>query len=601
MTTKIQRKNIFLILISLFVIAGMLLSGCSKSSAETTREKKKKNASKTEDTSEITEETETEATEKETTTEPDTSETTETLDPDRVRIAGTYEGFAIKTKAEAHPENGSVNNFPIIQEGRNFRLILNEDGTAGWEDDKEGNRTITEWKATGEDLSIVFSDISLSGVERNGVILVEDTDKYWYFISPSANVSSLWAITEAEAKVERGDDYLFARAGTELNLSEASKLYQEAPDAGCGKGWYKLGYMAQHYSLKEDHYKTALSYYQKASDAGSLYGLVGQGTLYEFGSGVDMDKDKAFSLYQQAAEGGCLQGYNRVASMYRLGTAPGLSAPSGNKAIELYQKALESPYWYEKAFSTNGIGLVYDRATSDTSKDDAKSAEWLTKASEMGYPSGYYNLAMNYKTGDGVPQDFVKARTLFNEAAARGDGDAYYQIGLLFEYGQGVQKTYDTAFKCFQKAAEYGNANAMYKMGRFYELGYGIEQSFTKTMDCYLVAAREKVPNAYGAIGYMFSEGEGGTKDDARALEWWLKGAELQDPQSTANVGWSYHYGHGVSIDYAKALEYYTLAMKYSKAQNSTHDIEYTTNAINKLLSEGHITQEQADKALAGG
>ena len=603
MAAVFKKWRVITVLGTMILVTGFLMSGCSKSSKESERETKTKKETEEvsdvsgEDTSEDTVVTKTE-TSKETTTEP--SETTIPLDPERVRVAGTYEGYAIKTKASAYPENGSVNDFAIIQKGRSFRLILNEDGTAKWEDSKEGDREINDWSASDNKVTINFASGTLNAVLKDGIILVEETDKYWYFVSTGVSVNADWAITEDEAKVERGDDYLFARKNTEYNPSEAVKLYTAAGEAGVGKGWQRLGYYYQHKTLAEGHYDKAISYYDKAIELGCPLGYYSKGNMYLDGAGVDKNPDTALSYFKQAVDGGCLMGYNGMGEMCYNGTAHGISGPDGNKAIEYFNKALASNDWLEKAFATNHIGIVYHEGTGSLTPDPAKAEEWYKKAMDLGYPVAYYNYGHLFYKGAFGTQDYVKARSYYNEAAARGSGSAYYDLGRIFENGNGVNKSLETAFQCYMKAYEYGNAKSAYKIGRCYDGAYGVDQNYTKAMDFYLVGAREKVPEVFGWIGCMFSDGKGGTQDDAKAIEWWTKGYALKNSHSATNLGWTYQYGKSVPIDYDKALFYYAEAIVFARTDDTNQHRNYAEDHIQKLLNEGHITQEQADAAMEG-
>jgi TPR repeat protein len=46
------------------------------------------------------------------------------------------------------------------------------------------------------------------------------------------------------------------------------------------------------------------------------------------------------------------------------------------------------------------------------------AVSWYRKAAEQGEASGQYNLGIMYRTGRGVPQDYVQAHMWFNLAAS---------------------------------------------------------------------------------------------------------------------------------------------------------------------------------------
>ena len=71
------------------------------------------------------------------------------------------------------------------------------------------------------------------------------------------------------------------------------------------------------------------------------------------------------------------------------------------------------------------------------------------------------NLGLLYQNGQGVPQDYVKAREWYEKAADKGSAFAMTNLGLLYQNGRGVPQDYGKARKWYEKAADKGNAYAM--------------------------------------------------------------------------------------------------------------------------------------------
>jgi TPR repeat protein len=74
------------------------------------------------------------------------------------------------------------------------------------------------------------------------------------------------------------------------------------------------------------------------------------------------------------------------------------------------------------------------------------------------------NLGSLYANGQGVAQDYTKARELFQKAADEGEAIGMTNLGLLYENGQGVAQDYAKARELYEKAAKLGEANAMAKV-----------------------------------------------------------------------------------------------------------------------------------------
>ena len=68
-----------------------------------------------------------------------------------------------------------------------------------------------------------------------------------------------------------------------------------------------------------------------------------------------------------------------------------------------------------------------------------------------------FNLGVLYAKGQGVPQDYAKARELFEKAAAQGNADGQVRLGMLYAYGGGVPQDYAKAHMWLSLAATQGN------------------------------------------------------------------------------------------------------------------------------------------------
>jgi TPR repeat protein len=71
------------------------------------------------------------------------------------------------------------------------------------------------------------------------------------------------------------------------------------------------------------------------------------------------------------------------------------------------------------------------------------------------------NLGKLYQYGQGVAQDYAKARDWYEKAAANGYANAMSSLGWLYQNGQGVAQDYAKARELYEKAADQGNARAM--------------------------------------------------------------------------------------------------------------------------------------------
>ena len=69
---------------------------------------------------------------------------------------------------------------------------------------------------------------------------------------------------------------------------------------------------------------------------------------------------------------------------------------------------------------------------------------------------GCYNLGNLYSSGQGVKQDYKKARELYSKACDIGHVDGCYNLGVLYLNGQGVRQDKRRAKEYFGKACDMG-------------------------------------------------------------------------------------------------------------------------------------------------
>ena len=132
------------------------------------------------------------------------------------------------------------------------------------------------------------------------------------------------------------------------------------------------------------------------------------------------------------------------------------------------------------------IGQLLPKMDIDTNKD--VFAEFQAGA-DHGDATSMWNLGVLYANGQGVAQDYAKAREWYQKAVDKGSADAMYKLGNLYDDGQGVAQDYAKAREWYQKAADKGSAEAMFTLGLHYDYGQGVAQDFAKAREWYEKAA----------------------------------------------------------------------------------------------------------------
>ena len=99
------------------------------------------------------------------------------------------------------------------------------------------------------------------------------------------------------------------------------------------------------------------------------------------------------------------------------------------------------------------------------------------RLANQGNASAQYNLGVMYYEGEGVRQDYIKARQWYEKAANQGNAKAQYNLGNAYSRGKGVRQDYAKAAQWFEKSANQGDALAQYNLGLMYENGAGVRQN----------------------------------------------------------------------------------------------------------------------------
>lgn len=122
-----------------------------------------------------------------------------------------------------------------------------------------------------------------------------------------------------------------------------------------------------------------------------------------------------------------------------------------------------------------------DRAQESAGSRDAGAAINLLKsAAARGEVQAQVNLALKYQYGEGVPQDYAKAKEWNEKAAAQGNRLATSNLGVLYEHGWGTKQDYAKAMKLYRRAAAMGLPMACNNIGYMYDKGLGVKRDYVE-------------------------------------------------------------------------------------------------------------------------
>lgn len=107
------------------------------------------------------------------------------------------------------------------------------------------------------------------------------------------------------------------------------------------------------------------------------------------------------------------------------------------------------------------------------------------RAGNAGVTEAMANLGLMYSDGQGVAQNYTRAKEWYEKAARAGDALSMNNLGVLYDQGNGVEQDYVRARQWFEKAASAGDATAMRNLGVLYERGKGVGRDYRQAKQWY--------------------------------------------------------------------------------------------------------------------
>jgi len=182
------------------------------------------------------------------------------------------------------------------------------------------------------------------------------------------------------------------------------------------------------------------------------------------------------------------------------------------------------------------VCVAYSPSSYGLSSEDAKVAKLLA-AAQHGTVTAQIELAADYMTGNGVPQNPGLAARWYEQAARSGDADAQNQIGHFYQIGFGVPADLARARSWYQLAASSGSTSGKLNLGVLYLSGLGVPKDASFAKQLFEEAADKGDGTAAGYLGVMYYFGMAGPVDMAAAERWFERGVRLHDPIAGYNLG----------------------------------------------------------------
>lgn len=235
-----------------------------------------------------------------------------------------------------------------------------------------------------------------------------------------------------------------------------------------------------------------------------------------------------------------------------------------------YFLLVASKYWRKD-------GRLVDNFKPGTDKIAAKAAGFIGRM---------------YLRGDGLPQNFERARVWFERGIKLRDAQSQYGMGLMLLNGWGGKENVKRASELFQFAAAADYAPAQVELGRLY-LDQGDEEDLRVANNFFELAARYGNIEAHYYLAEMLYHGVGREKACSMALGYYKNVAEKAEPlvSSWADANDAYDSG-----DYEVAFLEYLMAAEqgYERAQNNVAymlDMSQSQTPLSRWLGGTSVLQ----------
>ena len=306
---------------------------------------------------------------------------------------------------------------------------------------------------------------------------------------------------EAGSLDSLADCYRYGR-GVDRDICRAVELYGKAADGkneGAAHSLMEIcryGLNGEPDAILAD--KWASRYFElmtrKGNHAsrGEPRACVSVGNLYRLGKGVERNPHSAIEWYEKAAKKKYWRAMLYLAEMYRTGEGVQVDSDRSNEWV--VKAVAELTPLAENGLAKAQCGLADCYANGwGVDKSPEVAAKWYGEAYDGRDWLATGRLARLYASGEGVPQNLVKAVELLAKAAEKENAEARCRLGECYERGElGLDVNVAKSFELYRQSASEGDAGGLYNLGRCYLKGIGVEKDISKAQLWLGLASAEK-------------------------------------------------------------------------------------------------------------
>lgn len=399
----------------------------------------------------------------------------------------------------------------------------------------------------------------------------------------------------------------FWGVGTEKNMKEAIKWFDESVEQGCADGLIFWGGQYQNGDEVEKAIKTdprgkyllaccfyhgigtvkdenkAIELFDEAARDGDVKAMRARGALYLDGQVREgMNDEACFRLIKTAAEQGDKEAKKLLGRMYAEGNC---TEKSIEKAVSAFMEIKDDPY---AQYWLSCLYLLPDSEIFSASE----GIRWLKQAAKNRNVGAQLNLGRCLYNGYFVPQDKQEALTWFNKAAKQeNDGEALYNMGVRYLHGDLVGKDDKKAVEYFEKAIKLNDAYSKLALGNMLIQGSDkVKKDEKRGIELIEAAANDGIAEAKLLLGISYMGGLYTPKDEEKGVKLYKEAADLGEASAKLLVGSIYMEGRYVPTDEEKGVKLYKEA-----ADLGDEDAKYM---LGICFLNGIVEKKNVEKAV---
>lgn len=316
-----------------------------------------------------------------------------------------------------------------------------------------------------------------------------------------------------EAAMYKAAEMLYVGYGTLQDRKEALRWFRESAKAAYVPAMLKLMQFYNDGELVKKNLTLSMSWGKKAAATGEPEGQYALAKAYIYGEPEIQDTDKGLKLLVDMVQQGDAAAEDMIQEVHR----------KMRKAKESFDQGLRNPstasgYYEMGMYCKEGDG--YHRYLKE-------AAEYFRKAAEKEHIQAQYQLALAYYTGAGVKKDEAESIRWLEKAAAKSHKEAGELLAELREKQRIRQEK--TEFKNHLRQAEKGDAYAQSKVAGMYLRGTGVKKDIKKGIEWYEKASETDEGYAARQLAKLYAEGDIIPADPERAAYWRMVGGILDD------------------------------------------------------------------------